>query len=83
VPDDDAHVDARRHEGEQHEPEAKVGALRLTATIAVNATPGSMQLVRALNGDRIELQRLIDQFRAASRLGHPESINAGHDLHSR
>ena len=36
----------------------------------MSATPGSMQPVRALNGGRIELQRLIDRLRTASRLGH-------------
>ena len=71
VPDDDAQVDARRDEDEEHHPETKLGALRLPLTVPVVAAPGSMQPVRALNRDRIELQRLIDHLRAASRLGHP------------
>ena len=36
----------------------------------MHAASGSMQLVRALDSSRIELQRFVDQFRAASRLGH-------------
>ena len=35
-----------------------------------------MQPVRALNRDRIELQRLIDHLRTASRLGHPRQHKA-------
>ena len=70
MPDDDAQVDARRYEREEHEPEAKLCALRLPLVVPTSATPGSMQLVRALNGGWIELQRLIDHLRTASRLGH-------------
>src|SRR5207247_1100827 len=46
------------------------GALRLAALVAMSAAAGSMQLVRALDSSRIELQRFGDLFRAASRLGH-------------
>jgi hypothetical protein len=76
VPDDDAQVDARRHEDEKDEPEAKLSALRLPLAIPVGAAPGSMQPVRPLDRNRIELQRLIDHLRAAGRLGHARSINA-------
>ena len=58
VPDDEAQVDARRDEREKHEPEAELRALRLAATVAVDAAAGSMQLIRALDSGRIELQRL-------------------------
>ena len=40
-----------------------------------------MKLVRALDRYRIELQRFVDHFRAASRLGHESSINARADHH--
>jgi serine phosphatase RsbU (regulator of sigma subunit) len=36
----------------------------------MGAATSSMQLVRALDSSRIELQRFVDLFRAASRLGH-------------
>jgi serine phosphatase RsbU (regulator of sigma subunit) len=36
----------------------------------MDAATSSMQLVRALDSSRIELQRFVDLFRAASRLGH-------------
>ena len=36
----------------------------------MDAATSSMQLVRALDSSRIKLQRFVDQFRAASRLGH-------------
>jgi hypothetical protein len=76
MPDDDAQVDARPDEDEQHDPKTKFCALRLPLTVPVVATPGSMQPVRALNRDRIELQRLIDHLRAASRLSHPAEHRA-------
>ena len=75
MPDDDAEVDAQNNEAEQDEPEAKVRALGLVFTVPVGAAPRSMQLVRPLNGDRIELQRLVDHFRTSSRLGHVGSLN--------
>ena len=36
----------------------------------MNAAAGSVQLIGALDSGRIELQRFVHQFRAASRLGH-------------
>src|SRR5205823_13638626 len=70
VPDDDAQVDARGDKGEEHEPEPELGAVRLAPLVAMGAATSSMQLVRALDSSGIELQRFVDQFRAASRLGH-------------
>jgi serine phosphatase RsbU (regulator of sigma subunit) len=40
-----------------------------------------MQLVGALDSDRIELQRFVHRFRAASRLGHGGEHNARADRH--
>ena len=34
-----------------------------------------MQLVRPLDGDRIELERLVHHFRVPGRLGHTGSLN--------
>jgi hypothetical protein len=34
-----------------------------------------MQLVRPLDGDRIELERLVHHFRVPGRLGHIGSLN--------
>jgi hypothetical protein len=34
-----------------------------------------MYLIRTLNNVRVELERLVDDFRATSRLGHTRSIN--------
>ena len=75
MPDDDAEVDADAYEAEEHEPEAKSGALGLLLTMAVRAPPRSMQLVRPLDGDRIELERLVHHFRVPGRLGHTGSLN--------
>jgi hypothetical protein len=36
----------------------------------MRATPGSMELVRALDGNGIELERLVNHFLAASGLSH-------------
>src|SRR5262249_48643024 len=70
VPDDDAQVDAHGDEDDEHDPEPELGAFRLASLLAMHAATGSMELVRALDSSRIELQRFVDQFRAASRLGH-------------
>jgi len=75
VPDDDAEVDADGDEAEEDEPEAKLGALGLLSMVAMGAPPRSMQLVRPLDGDRIELERLVHHFRVPGRLGHMESLN--------
>jgi hypothetical protein len=42
--------------------------------VSVDAAPRSMQLIRPLDGDWIEVKRLVDHFRAASRLGHTRSV---------
>lgn len=75
MPDDDAQVDAERDQAEQYEPETKSGALGLLTTVPVDAASGSMYLIRTLNNVRVELERLVDDFRATSRLGHTQSIN--------
>ena len=70
MPDDDAQVDAGDHEGEEDEPEPEVRALRLALTVPVRAPTRPVQLVGVLDGGRIELQRFVDRFLAAGRLGH-------------
>jgi hypothetical protein len=42
VPDDEAQIDGRHDEREEHEPEPELRALRVAATIAMNAATGSM-----------------------------------------
>src|SRR6266540_2870386 len=81
VPDDDAQVDAQGDESEEDEPEAEVCALRFSLAVTVGAAPSSMHLVRALDGDRIELERFVHHFRTAGRLGHERSLVSAQDLH--
>ncbi len=83
VPDDDAEVDADSDEAEEDEPEAKSGALGLLSTVTVGTPPRSMQFVRPLDGDRIELERLVHHFRVPGRLGHMGSLNGGLVFHGR
>jgi hypothetical protein len=81
VPDDDAQIDAKRDKPEKDEPEAEVCALRLSLAVTVGAASSSMHLVRALNGDRVELEGFVHHFRTAGRLGHERSLVGAQDLH--
>jgi len=77
VPDDHAQVDAERDEAEEDEPETQVRSLRLPRVLTMSTTPRSVEPVRALDGDRIELKRLVDHVRTAIRLGHARQSSWG------
>jgi hypothetical protein len=72
-PGDDAQPDAQDDEYDEDEPEANPRAAPFALAKPVRAAACSVQPVGLLDGDRVELERVL-RIRASRRLGHARSL---------